>query len=96
MKNSDSLKKLTHEDLIKIREFINDKIVQNPDVMFNDTIRGDDFPYTVDMVEVIVALYELLHFQVENEEYNYFFHWANKIGSWVDTHVEMFNLKGDN
>ena len=75
-----------------VRELIIDNIVQNPNVMFNDNIRNDNYDYAPDLVEVIVNLYELLHIEVTGEEYDYMFHWANKIGCWVDTNVNM--LKG--
>lgn len=88
------MKKLTEDDLNKVREYIITNIVRNPNVMFNDNIRNDDYDYAPDLVEVIVNLYELLHIEVTGEEYNYMFHWANKIGSWVDTDVNML-IGGD-
>lgn len=81
------MKKITNEELSNVRNFIIDKVIQNPQVMFNENIR--DNKYYPDLVEVIVNLYELLHIQVNDREYDYMFHWANKIGSWVETDVNM-------
>lgn len=77
---------MTKEQLIKVKEYIKDNIVMNPDIMFNDTIRGDEpgLNDQIDLIEVIVSLYELLNIEVTGEKYSYFFHWANKIGSWVN------------
>lgn len=85
-------KRLTKEELDNVREYIISNIVRNPNVMFDDNIRNDDYEYAPDLVEVIVNLYELLHIEVTGKEYNYMFHWANKIGSWVDTDINI--LKG--
>lgn len=77
---------MKEEQLQKVREYIKDNIVMNPDIMFDNTIRGDEpgINDQIDLIEVIVSLYELLHMEVTGEEYDYYFHWANKIGSWVD------------
>lgn len=37
-----------------------------------------------DLLGVIAHLYNLLHEYVEGERYEYFFHWINKVGGWVD------------
>lgn len=68
------------EKLIKIREFIKNEICRNHDIMHNPEMRDAHIP------EIIVGLYEYLHHEVTGEHYEYMFHWANKIGSWVDTY----------
>lgn len=37
--------------------------------------------------DLICSLYNLLHKTVTGEEYNYFFHWANKAGYEVDENL---------
>ena len=69
---------MTDKELSKVREYIIDKVMTNPDVMFSDDRDGVDLP------EIIASLYELLHRQVTGEPYQYFFHLANKIGSDVE------------
>jgi len=69
---------MTDKELSKVREYIIDNVMTNPDVMFSDDRDGVDLP------EIIASLYELLHRQVTGEPYQYFFHLANKIGSDVE------------
>lgn len=69
------------EELDAIREFIVEMIITNQDIMFDDTIRNG---FALDLVEVIASLYEKLHQEVTGEPYRYFFHFANKVGSWVE------------
>lgn len=47
----------------------------------------------VDLVGVIASLYEVLHFQVTGEPYDYMWHWANKTGSWVNDKLFMEMLR---
>lgn len=84
------MKKLTTEELTQLRSWLVENIIRNPNVMYNDNIRNDDYKYAPDLVEIIVGLYELLHIEVTGKEYDYMWHWANKIGSWVDTKTDFF------
>lgn len=87
---------MTKEYLAKIREVLIEKVFQNPEIMFNDIIRGEDEDENyIDLVEIITDLYELLHIEVEKQPYDYMFHWANKIGSWVDTGNFLKLIKDD-
>ena len=84
---------MSKEELLKVRLFLIEKIMRNPSIMFSDNRMIDD----IDLIEVIASLYELLHREVEHEPYSYMFHWANKVGSWVDD--DMFlkpEFKEDN
>ena len=82
------------EQLNKIRAFLVENVFRDPKIMFSDECRGDKEGYfTVDLPEVIASLYEVLHREVTGETYNYMFHWANKIGSWVED--ELFTEEGD-
>ena len=71
---------MTEKELEKIREYIIDNVMMNEKVMFTD----DRLNGVVDLPEIIASLYELLHQQVTGKSYNYFFHFANKIGAWVE------------
>lgn len=77
---------MTKEELNKICEFIIDNIMENNAVMHNDECRGDEKAYNqqIDLPAVIASLYNMLHKEVTGEEYNYFFHWSNKIGANVE------------
>lgn len=60
-------------------------IFRDPSYMFDDHLRGDGEPYyTVDIMQVIADLYNMLHYEVTGEAYDYFFHWANKCGSYIN------------
>lgn len=83
---------MTHDEIINIdminldielRPFIAE-ILRNPDYMFDNHIRGLE-DTDIDLIGVIVGMYEVIHWFIYNEEYDYMFHWANKCGSWVDT-----------
>lgn len=73
-------------ELSKVREYIIDNIMRNPNIMFNDDCRGCECAYNnqIDLPAVIASLYNMLHREITGEHYEYFFHWANKIGSMVD------------
>lgn len=86
---------MTLKDLNKIRDYIVTEIVREPLIMFDDTVRGDDEYQKIDLIEVIVTLYNLLHKEVTGEDYEYFFHWANKIGAWLEEDAFKDILGGD-
>ena len=82
---------MTEKELNKICEFIIDNIMRNNAIMFNDECRGDEKAYNqqIDLPAVIASLYNMLHKEVTGKEYDYFFHWVNKIGA----NVEDYYLK---
>lgn len=84
--------KLTKEQLDQVRSWLVDHVIRNEILMFNYEVRGDEneISNNPDLIEVIVALYELLHIEVTGEEYDYMWHWANKVGSWVETNTDIF------
>ena len=64
-------------------------IMRNPNIMYNCYIRGMEVEY-VDLIDVIAYLYEIIYQLYYHRSYRYMFHWANKVGSWVDEdNVEM-------
>ena len=76
-------KKMEEGKLNRIREFIVNYIMRDSYVMFSDDAR-EVGPHHIDLIYVIASLYEELHKEVTGEPYEYMFHWANKVGSWVD------------
>ena len=72
-------------DLEELRIFLNYEILRDPNIMFNDYIRGTAEEQGIDLVAVIVGMYEMLHRYIKDTEYDYMWHWANKCGSWVET-----------
>lgn len=75
---------LDEKELEKIRAHLV-PMFRDPTYMFDDHIRGTEEPYyTADLMQVIADLYNMLHYEVTGESYDYFFHWANKCGSYID------------
>lgn len=66
-----------------IRQFIVEYIMRDSYVMYSDEAR-DVGRHHIDLIYVIASLYEELHKEVTGEPYEYMFHWANKVGSWVE------------
>ena len=72
-----------NEDELKIiRDFLIEKIIREPDV-FMDCI-DINVAEDLDLIDVITGLYNMLHKSVTGEDYDYMWHWANKIGFWCD------------
>lgn len=81
---AESESKLTEYELETIKSFLISEVFRNSDFMFDDNVRGTDSMEKVDLLSIIASLYNLLYREVTGKEYNYFFHWANKVGGWVD------------
>lgn len=75
--------KMEEGQLKAIRDFIVNYIMRDSYVMYSDEAR-DMGRHHIDLIYVIASLYEELHKQVTGEPYEYMFHWANKVGSWVE------------
>lgn len=73
---------MDENELRIIREFIIDNIIRKPEMFLKclDTDVNDD----LDLIDVITGLYNMLHETVTGEQYDYMWHWANKIGFWCD------------
>jgi len=71
------------KDIDDIREYLIENVFRNPDIMFSDERNNVDLP------EIIASLYNCLHLAITGEPYDYMFHWANKVGSWVDEKLFM-------
>lgn len=77
---------MNEEELRKICEWLIENVFQNHKIMGNSECRGEDEGWNtaIDLPAVIASLYNMLHKEVTREDYNYFFHWANKIGADVE------------
>lgn len=87
---------ITPEELENIKNitiWIKDNIMRNNKIMFDATIRGDDGYQDIDLIEVIASLHNMLYKEVTGEYYDYMFHWANKVGSWV--YDDMFKKEDE-
>jgi hypothetical protein len=83
MKDKEVLK-IDKNKLAYVRKYLINEVFRNPNCVFDDNIRGYD-GFNPDLIDIICDLYEYLHVLLYNEPYDYMFHWANKVGGWVDT-----------
>ena len=65
-----------------IDTFLNYKVYRNPDIMFCD---GAEIDGKYHISDVVAALQDFIHILIKNEPYDYAWHWANKIGSWIES-----------
>lgn len=74
--------------LNNIRMYLIDNIFMNEEVVFSEDITKNN------ILEIIANLYELAHKSITGEEYDYFWHYYNKVsGGIFDTN--FFNEEGD-
>lgn len=75
------MRKLTINEtkLTYIREYLVEHVYRNGDIMYNEEIINSD------LLDIVCDLYEYLHVLITGESYDYFFHWANKLGCWQET-----------
>lgn len=78
--------------LAQIRAHLIDNVFRNEAVMFSDFVWCDTMP---DVTSMLAALYNMLHLAVTGEEYDYFFHWCNKIGADCDDDYFSFVFDGE-
>ena len=64
---------MTEEELKLIRDFIVENIVRNPDVFIK--CLDIDVTAQLDVTDIIVGLYDMLHKAVTGENYDYMWHW---------------------
>lgn len=81
---------MNESELNLIRDYIVENIVRNPDVFIK--CQDIDIPKNLDVLDIIVGLYDMLHKEVTGENYDYMWHWANKIGFWCDDGLFYENI----
>lgn len=67
------------QKLNEITTYLIENVFRNPNIMYTEDNT------TLDLLEMIASLHNLLYEEVTGERYDYMFHWANKIGSWIDS-----------
>lgn len=69
--------------LDNIKQLLIERVFRNPDMIFSAEIRtgaGNN----IDLLSLIASLCNMLIKEATGIEYEYFFHWANKVGGWVE------------
>lgn len=86
---------MTYEEKIDamqtIDNFLKWKVYRNADIMYDDAayINGE---YHIS--DVIAAMQDFIHIILTDEPYDYAWHWANKIGSWIDSDAVYQEMTG--
>ena len=78
---------MTEKQLSDITIKINYDIVRNSDVMYSayNKVTRDEIDDVIWMLQnTVCTLHNLLYKEVTGKPYDYWFHWANKIGRNVD------------
>lgn len=88
--------KMSLHDLYIIRKWLRNNIFMNEQLVFSeDRFLKDRDGNEFDILDVITSLYELVNIFVEGEEYDYFFHFTNKVdGSLVYSDFFLHILAG--
>lgn len=57
-----------------------------------------DWEASIDLIDIISSLHNLLYEAVTGDLYDYAWHWTNKIGEWTDDHYfdELIGRKKKN
>lgn len=84
------MRRINKEDLNIIKDFIIDNVVKNENIMFNETLDNE-----IDLISLICSLYNALYNVITGNSYDYFFHWANKIGGCCDDDYIEHILKNE-
>lgn len=80
---------MDEQQLDNLRYWLVENVFRNEDYMFLQYHINDeeDNDRVANLVAMVASLYNLLHEEVTGEKYEYFFHWANKCGAWVEDNV---------
>lgn len=92
------MNKLTVDELDRIIGWLKENVFRNENYMFlpYHTSNDEDGELTDNLLSMVASLANLLFKEVRNEKYDYFFHWANKVGAWVEDNVFDDIIKGGN
>lgn len=74
---TDRTKQLNESELSDIRYYLRRNVFENPDFFYPNDLY--DIQPLEDAVKIIACLYELLHIEICEESYDYFWHFSNKI-----------------
>ena len=73
---------MNEDELKVIRDFIINKIIREPYIFLK--LLDIDVTEDLDMIDVVTGIYNMLHKSVTGEDYDYMWHWENKIGFWCE------------
>ena len=76
----------------EITRWLIDNVFRNVGIVYDDNIRVEHD--SIDLLDVIASLHNLLYECVNGNRYDYMFHWINKVGG--DCLDNIFDTKKDN
>lgn len=87
---------MNEKQLYELTQWLKYNVFMNEDVMHSDYIWNQAIECTgqsVNLIDVIASLHNLLYEAITGDKYNYMFHWTNKIGSscWDDIFNELLS-----
>lgn len=74
---------MNQKQIYELTEWLKYNVFMNEDVMQSEYIWNQEIDCTgqsVDLIDVIASLHNLLYEAITGDKYNYMFHWTNKIG----------------
>lgn len=74
---TDRTKQLNESELNEIRLYLREHVFSNPDFFYPSDIY--DTTVLEDAIKIIACLFELLHIEICDDTYDYFWHFSNKI-----------------
>lgn len=76
---------LNRNQIDKLKTLIIDNVVMNPNVILNNDNLADDGDPNPDVIDIVVGMFEYIYQLSTGSEYDYMWHYANKVGSWCWT-----------
>lgn len=95
---TDRTKQLNESELNEIRLYLREHVFLNPDFFY--PADNYDIPQLQVALKIIACLFELLHIEVCDDTYDYFWHFSNKITGTIPFNtgdlIDMINEEVQN
>jgi hypothetical protein len=88
---------MNKDQLEALTSWLKENVFQNTDIMFNEELCEQEIDkdnIDTDLTDIIASLHNIIYNLVTGEQYDYMFHWCNKIGADCNDHVFDDLLKG--
>lgn len=88
---------MNKDQLEALTSWLKENVFQNTDIMFNEELWEQEIDkdnIDTNLTDIIASLHNIIYNLVTGEQYDYMFHWCNKIGADCNDHVFDDLLKG--
>ena len=87
---------MNEKQLYELTQWLKYNVFMNEDVMQSEYIWNQGIDCTgqsVNLIDIIASLHNLIYEAITGDKYNYMFHWTNKIGCacWDDIFNELLS-----